>query len=73
MKYPSIEYFIFVILLPSFTTCNCTTAEQASSSENPLVVPNQITLSPVLPFDIAGGSPLGWQYGQPLPDNMIRT
>ena len=54
MKYPSIEYFIFVILLLSFTTYNCTAAEQALSGENPLVVPNQITLSPVLPSDIAG-------------------
>ena len=56
MKYPSIEYFIFVILLLSFTTYNCTAAEQASSGENPLVVPNQITLSSVLPSDIAGGA-----------------
>ena len=54
MEYPSIEYFIFVILWLSFTTYNCTAREQASSSENPLVVPNQITLSPVLPSDIAG-------------------
>ena len=43
MKYPSIEYFIFVILLLSISTYNCTAGEQASSGENPLVVPNQIT------------------------------
>ena len=56
MEYPSFEYFIFVNLFLSLTTYNCTVTEQAPIGENPPVIPNQITLSPVLPLDIDGGA-----------------